>query len=62
MGEKLESDSSVPVECDEGLKGDYSDLSNFTGTFSKGKKSKHKKHKDKKRKKYTEEKICTHVT
>lgn len=62
VGEKLESDSSVPVECDEGLKGDYSDLSNFTGTFSKGKKSKHKKHKDKKRKKYTEEKICTHVT
>lgn len=56
LTEKLESDSSV--ECDEGLKGDYSDLYNFTETFSKGKKSKHKKHKDKKRKKYTEEKIC----
>lgn len=60
LTEKLESDSSV--ECDEGLKGDYSDLSNLTGTFPKGKKSKHKKHKDKKRKKYTEEKICSLVT
>lgn len=61
LTEKLESDSSV--ECDEGLKGGcYSDLSNFTETFSKGKKSKHKKHKDKKRKKYTEEKICSLVT
>lgn len=60
LGEKLESDNLV--ECDGGLKVDYSDLSNLTGTFSKEKKSKHKKHKDKKRKKYSEEKICTHIT